>query len=222
MTPSYTLAMFGSTSASGPMRAGLVRAPVFVGCIVTASALPTEPLSTLESSSRSLRFGQQTTAATLPRKVEDVGAAIGDLRRLSGLTWDQLSRIFGVSRRALHFWASGKQMAPSNEEQLQRVLAVVRKIDRGSPSDTRAALLGVREDGTIPFDLLVDGDYERVIAVLGHGEGRPATSPTLSHEARAARAPSPPEVLVDALQDRIHVTSGAHRAAKSVKVRSGR
>lgn len=40
--------------------------------------------------------------------------------------------------------------------------------------------------------------------------------PKLSEEARAARAPRPPEELVGALQDRIHPTSGRLLAAKPI------
>jgi len=145
------------------------------------------------------------------------GTAIGELRRLSGFTWDQLARLFNVSRQSLHFWASGKPMAPSNEEHLQRLLAVVRKIDRGSASANRTALLGVREDGSLPFDLLAVGDYDRVLSLLGPGEAHRVSPPKLSDEARAARAPRPPEELVAALQDRIHPTSGRLLAAKAVR-----
>jgi DNA-binding transcriptional regulator YiaG len=161
---------------------------------------------------------EHTTAGAAVVVAEPAGAAIGELRRLSGFTWDQLARIFNVSRRSLHFWASGKPMAPSNEEHLQRLLSVVRKIDRGSASANRAALLGVREDGSLPFDLLAAGDYERVLSQLGQGKARRAAPPKLSEEARAARAPRPPEELVGALQNRIHPTSGRLRAAKAIAV----
>lgn len=110
-------------------------------------------------------------------------------------------------------------MAPSNEERLQRLLAVVRKVDRGSGSANRAALLGVREDGSIPFDLLVAGDYERVLSLLGPGEGRRVPPLKFSEESRTARAPQLPEELVGALQDRIHRDGGTARAAKSVRDR---
>jgi hypothetical protein len=124
--------------------------------------------------------------------------------------------MFSVSRRSLHFWASGKAMTPSNEEHLQRVLAVLRKIDRGAASANRTALLSVREDGSIPFDLLVNGDYDRTLSLLGPGDGRRVSPPKPSTEARAARAPRPPEELVGALQNRIHPTSGRLLAAKPI------
>jgi DNA-binding transcriptional regulator YiaG len=179
----------------------------------TAVALPHE------IAQRRLCLAAQTTAGTSVVMATSAGAAIGELRRVSGLTWEQLARLFSVSRRALHFWASGRAMTPSNEEHLQRLLAVVRKIDRGSASENRGLLLGVREDGSLPFDLLAAGDYSRVVALLGPGGGRKAVPPSgLSPEARAARAPRSPEELVGALQNRIHPASGRLLSAKPIRI----
>lgn len=162
-----------------------------------------------------------TPCATLP--VEHAAAGIAELRRLSGFTWDQLARLFNVSRRSLHFWASGKAMTPANEEHLQRVLAVLRRIDRGSAATNRTALLSVRDDGVIPFDLLSQGHYDAAAAALGSGLAvARAVAPSLSDEAKLARAPRPPEELVGALHDRVHHETGTARAAKSVRTRSGR
>jgi transcriptional regulator with XRE-family HTH domain len=145
---------------------------------------------------------------------------IGELRRLSGLTWDQLGRLLGVSRRSLCFWASGKVMAPANEEHLHRVLETIRKINRGTAAANRAVLLAVSKDGASTFDLFADGQYDRVIAGVGVGGApeRPAPKP-LSQAARDARKPPPPEELVNALQASVHREIGRPRAARSVKVR---
>ncbi|HEY5958499.1 MAG TPA: hypothetical protein VIV60_18180 [Polyangiaceae bacterium] len=212
---------FESTSADGAMRLRQLQ-PVILGCML--AGLGTSTAYTFPSSGTPqwpCRI-EQTTAGAPVTPAEPAGAAIGELRRLSGLTWDQLARIFGVSRRSLHFWASGKPMAPSNEEHLQRVLAVVRKIDRGSASANRAALLAGRKDGLLPFDLLIAKDYERVTSLLGEGDARRVPPRKLSKEPHRVRAPRAPEELVGALQDRIHRDSGAFRAAKSVRIRSGR
>ena len=208
---------FDATSAAGAMRIRQVREPVLVGFLL--AGLGTSPLcafspDVLLPSQRT----DQTSAGASISSAAASGAGISELRRLSGLTWDQLSRLFNLSRRSLHFWASGKPMAPSNEEHLQRLLAVVRRVDRGSANATRAMLLGVREDGILPFDLLAAGDYDRVLLLLGTGEPRRASPPRLSDGARAARAPRPPEELVDALHDRIHPTSGRLLASKSVSI----
>lgn len=208
------------TTSAGTMPERPAHVPVLVGCLLVGLGTSTHVISqelVLRSS-----FGVvQTTAAAVVPAAPPAGAAIGELRRLSGLTWDQLARVFGVTRRSLHFWANGKTMAPSHEEHLHRVLDVVRKVDRGAARVNRAALLGAFEDGSIPIDLLKDGHYARVIEKLGHGEARRVSPPRLSKEARAARAPRPPEELVGALHDQIHREPGASRAAKSLRVRSG-
>ena len=215
MTKSEKRLTFDATSAAGAMRIRQVREPVLVGFLLaglgTSTLCPFSPDVLLPSQ----RTDQTSTGATVSATAAS-GVGIAELRRLSGLTWDQLARLFNLGRRSLHFWASGKPMAPSNEEHLQRLLAVVRRVDRGSASANRALLLGVREDGILPLDLLAAGDYERVLSLLGAGAPRRASPPRLSDEARAARAPRPPEELVDALHDRIHPASGRLLAAKAV------
>lgn len=207
-----------STSAAGAMPAlRQVREPVLVGIMLvglgtsSAHTLPEEPLRQTSPSV------DQTTAGASAAPATPTSTAIAELRRIAGLTWDQLARLFQVSRRSVHFWASGKPMAPTNEEHLQRVLAVVRKIDRGSVGANRTVLLGACQDGSIPFDLLIARDYDRVLTLLGRGKARRASLPKLSQEARAARTPRPPEELVDALQDGIHPTSGRLLTARPIK-----
>jgi transcriptional regulator with XRE-family HTH domain len=146
-------------------------------------------------------------------------SAISELRRLTGFTWEQLARLVGVSRRSLHFWANGKEMAAANEERLWRILAVVRTVDCGSPAANRAWLLSTLSDGAVPFELLAGGKYERLAGMLG--QTRPAIEAALhggdkgTHEAGTAS----PNELVDALQDRVHLEIGKTRVAKGMKTR---
>jgi DNA-binding transcriptional regulator YiaG len=207
---------FDSTSAAGAMLHQM-REPVIIGCMLVGLGTSTV-LALAHPTAQQWQWpAAQTTAGAPAPATVLAGAAIGELRRLTGLTWEQLARFFNVSRRSLHFWASGKAMTPSNEEHLQRLLAVVRKIDRGSASENRTLLLSVREDGNLPIDLLAAGDYERVVASIGPGNGRKTVPPSkLSPEAQAARKPRPPEELVGALQDRIHPTSGNLLAARPI------
>lgn len=60
---------------------------------------------------------------------------IQQLKEDSGLTWDQLCRLFGVSRRSLHLWAAGGRMNSRNEERLAYLEQVVKAI--GSNCDER-------------------------------------------------------------------------------------
>jgi DNA-binding transcriptional regulator YiaG len=199
------------------MRPGLVGSAVICFVIsgspgtASASVAPVELV-------RAHNATHQTTAGATWVGEPDPGAAIGELRRSSGLTWDQLARLFGVDRRSLHFWASGKRMAPANEERLQRLLAVMRKIDRGSASANRAALLGALPDGALPYDHLVRGAYEFVAKQLGAGEAGRASPTPLSREAHRTRAPRAPSELVDALHDRVHPASGRLLATRPIHV----
>jgi len=147
----------------------------------------------------------------------DTSTALAELRRLSGLTWEQLAQIFGVSRRTLHFWASGKSLNARNEEHLWRLLDVLRKVDRGAADVNRAILLTDR-DGTIPIKLLEERRYDEFLQRVGEGPGRRSVArKPLSREAREARKPQPPEDLVDARQDRVHKDVGGGRAARTVR-----
>lgn len=157
---------------------------------------------------------------SLPITIESPQITIHELKKLSGLTWEQLAKIFNVSRRSLHFWASGKPMTPFNEEHLRRLLATIRYIDRGNADINRSALLQHRQGSIIPFDLLIAGKYEEVKQLLGAGKAveKPKLKP-LSPEAIASRLPPPPEDLVGALQDPIHREVGRSRPAKTTRSR---
>jgi DNA-binding transcriptional regulator YiaG len=163
----------------------------------------------------------QTNSGVPVPESQAPSAAILELRRVSGLTWDQLARLFGITRRSLHFWASGKPLTPAHEERLSRLLATVRRLDRGSAHANRTLLLGMHADGGIPFDLLVAGQYERVLALLGPGHARARPHPAaLTAAARAARAPHAPEDIAGSLPDRVHTEGGKVRVPRVAKDRT--
>jgi len=207
-----------STSASGAMLVRPIREPALVGIILIGlgtSATGAAPLAT-----QLIGLHANTSAGIAVSDARIASTGIAELRRRSGLTWEQISRLFGVSRRALHFWASGKAMTPANEEHLQRVLAVLRRIDRGSPDATRAMLVESSVGGAAPFDLLRTGHYEQAAssaAAAPYVDLSRARRP--SHKTLSARAPLPPANLVGALQDRPKERSTAVRPASSVKMR---
>lgn len=76
----------------------------------------------------------------------------------SGLTWDQLGKVFGVSRRAVHMWSNGGRLNESNARRLREFSAVVKEIQASIPSATpdevRAKLLDVGPDGVSVVDRL--------------------------------------------------------------------
>lgn len=77
------------------------------------------------------------------------------LRADSGLTWEQLAKLFGVSRRAVHLWANGGRMNAANIEHLSRLLDLLAAEHSGLTSEQRrAALLGPQASGRSRFDEL--------------------------------------------------------------------
>lgn len=181
----------------------------------TSSAPPsrwTDALTTAPQTSS----GAVTNPATPPPS-----AAIIELRRRSGLTWEQLARLFGVAPRSVHFWASGKPLNAAHEERLGRVLAVIRQIDQGQARATRAALMTAASDGVMPFDLLLTDQFAEVTERLGASSPRPMPPrPPLAAHARAARRPPPPNEQVGALHDTVHREIGRSRTPKTIKIKT--
>lgn len=210
-----------STSAAGTFFARQLREPLIVGVIVVGIGTSTQALPAIIAF-QSPRPQQQTNSGYSVELREPAAAAIAELRRLTGFTWEQVARLFNVSRRSVHFWASGSKMTVENSAHLERVLDTVRLIDRGSITENRAALLATRDDGATLLDQFAAGNYDVVISTLGLGRQRAARITTaLSPSAKAARLPRPPEELVDALQDRVYEDAGPVRAGRSVRTESG-
>ena len=141
------------------------------------------------------------------------------LRRLSGLTWDQLASLFQVDRRSVHYWASGRVMGARHEEQLGKLLAVLSWADRGTAQQNRSALLSPAGEHGLVLALLQASRYEEACAALGKGEGRREVPlPNLTSEEEQWRLPPKPEALVDAIQESIPTGTSRPRA---VRVRRG-
>lgn len=89
------------------------------------------------------------------------------LKSSSGLTWDQLARVFGVSRRTVHLWANGGRINAANAEALREFAAIVAQ-HKGTAADvTRAALLEVGADGRSLIDRFRSSRDDRASDVSG-------------------------------------------------------
>jgi len=116
-----------------------------------------------------------STRSTPPMTIEAevptaaTAKAVLDLRRLSGLTWEELASVFSVSRRAVHHWASGNAMSAAHIQHLFTALRLVRRLSRGASADVRARLLAPSATGQTGLDLLrvVDSENaDRTLATL--------------------------------------------------------
>ena len=186
----------------------------------TSSAEPTriwEAPYKHESDATASGTSHDAAATRMEIGTEATRKAVSELRRISGLTWEQLAGLFGVSRRSVHFWASGKPLNATNHQRLMRVLDVVRHADRGTAHSTRAALLDVR-GGRTAFEMLADQRFGEAHAALGRGRTRLVPALTqLSEAAQTARKPLPPDELYDAKSDRVHQEPGRARAARTAR-----
>lgn len=90
----------------------------------------------------------QATSATIAETRSDQDEVIW-LKEHSGLTWEQLGKVFGVSRRSVHLWATGGRMNEANAVQLREFTAVVRAVETDDPTKTRARLLAVTEGASV-------------------------------------------------------------------------
>jgi transcriptional regulator with XRE-family HTH domain len=84
----------------------------------------------------------------------DPAAAVRRLYAISGLTWDQLAKLFGVSRRAVHHWASGGRMNASHAEALGLLARRIGSVSAASAEERRALLLLPHSNGPSIYDEL--------------------------------------------------------------------
>jgi DNA-binding XRE family transcriptional regulator len=160
------------TSAQGSMQTQAASRPVTITVFpALAETTSTPPISDWELLVVSERTTSGLTLLFSPSasSTEATQTVVNEVRKLSGLTWEQLALALNVSRRSLHFWASGQPLSRSHEESVNQLLSTLRYINRGSAAINRRVLLSPTSDGQVPFELLVAGKYEAVKQLLGPG-----------------------------------------------------
>jgi hypothetical protein len=85
----------------------------------------------------------------------NAGAQVRELKLFSGLTWAQFAGLFGVTRRAVHFWVEGGRMSADHHMRVDRIRQALARVGGSSPDETRAALFTVGPTGWTPFAELV-------------------------------------------------------------------
>ena len=156
-------------AAVGVMLSGLLTGTAAVSPAASPPALPRTMRTFPSWSGNGLSFEDLQSLASRPITLTKEAAAVAlrpsaqpvtpaaHVRYLwdaSGLTGDQMARLFGVSRRAVHLWASGGRMNAAHHEQLARIIAIIDGLPGDSPARRRAALLAPRDDGMSLFDHL--------------------------------------------------------------------
>lgn len=154
---------------------------------------------------------------------ESTAQAVMEIRRLSGLTWEELGDLFNVSRRSIHHWASGKSVTAKHERLIHRMVAAIRHLDRGDQIATRALLLSVdRAMGVPTLNLLRGGHFEEAMGRVEDSWAPETHRTPLSRAASDTRRPPPPALLLEAEQERPAIPAKARvaRAKRTSKTMS--
>jgi hypothetical protein len=98
--------------------------------------------------------GSQTDPAQQAgvRKSTTTAEIVRNIHEDSGLTWEQISRLVGVSRRAVHMWATGAHVNARHMELLAAIGRLVAGLPASTASQRRALLLGPRPSVPSIFD----------------------------------------------------------------------
>lgn len=174
---------------------GLVSATI----LATTLFVPLAPAPTSNSLSPALdgrTSWTSTTSAHVTRRISTPSPSVTshlapadqvrDLHSMSGLTWTQLGSLFGVSRRAVHHWATGGRMNAANAELLNELSARVAALGTTGPEARRDALLA-QPDAQTPS---IVGEFRQRIAARETLVGKPARPENLldaKHDDRAVK-----------------------------------
>lgn len=114
-------------------------------------AILSTPYPRAESQSVDAR---QARPAEAPAEIasDDFAGALQFIRKQSGLTWDELALLIGVSRRAIHNWLNGSRITTRNIASIANLAEFTRNADQGSPDRTRAFLFAPRRTGRSPYE----------------------------------------------------------------------
>src|SRR6266496_575821 len=82
----------------------------------------------------------------------DISKSLTTIHSTSGLTWEEISYLLGVSRRAVHNWLNGSRVSSKNARNLANLHKFFQKIDQGDSASTRAYLLAPRESGATLYE----------------------------------------------------------------------
>ncbi len=150
------------TSSSAPERRVSTKAKhIVIAVALAAIVAPTsnmgQPVTALiggltDSSSNGTVSVPQQTEPSIKRP--SVALSVRHLYEASGLTWEQLARLFGVSRRAVHNWANGGRMTARHVEILSGLLRRIHGLAAALPADRRDLLLSPSPSGRSLFEEL--------------------------------------------------------------------
>lgn len=109
-----------------------------------------------------------------------------ELRRLSGLTNEEIAPLLGVSRRSLQSWIAGESISARKEARLRATLDAIRQLTASRAVDTRDRLLAREPQSVSAYDLLTEERYDAAVD-LALGRRRRSTPETKTSESLDAQ-----------------------------------
>lgn len=70
----------------------------------------------------------------------------------SGLSWEQLAKMFGVSKSTVHMWAANGAVAENSMTVTRKLLTILDEEKTVTPEDGKAALMRTRDNGCSLFN----------------------------------------------------------------------
>lgn len=129
-----TLALLGTSVPVAQPSQTIIVAPLYFGAhTATANAISGPGIGTQHSYPTTEEGLAATTTAE----------AVSELRSLTSFTWEQVAKLFGVSRRTVHLWAAGRKMSAPHQEQLNAVLGEARSISATTPPTQQMLFLSM-------------------------------------------------------------------------------
>ncbi|MEU8152554.1 helix-turn-helix transcriptional regulator [Micromonospora sp. NPDC048986] len=139
-----------------PSRVKHIVAAVAFAAMVMPTSNTGQPVTVIRQGLDYTSSNGATSTPTVPEAVEPPSLALSvkQLHEMSGLTWEQLSRLFGVSRRAVHNWANGGRMTARHSERLAGIYRRIAELPAGLPTERRDLLLVPASNGRSLFEEL--------------------------------------------------------------------
>ena len=103
---------------------------------------------------------------TIPAPSLKMGRAIHEVRRLTGLTWDEIADLFQVTRRSAHYWANGGALSTEHALQLAAVQKIIKRVRPRPSKELRLVLLARTASGERLLELLRSGNEEPIVRAI--------------------------------------------------------
>lgn len=149
----------------------LLLTPLFVGPDVTITSISNPLLATLtgqETAPPATRWHVKNCAPTVNKVAgsSEIPRLCQDLRRISGLTNEEIAQLLGVSRRSFQAWLAGGSISARKEARLRSVVRAVEQIHVKYFSQTRDRLFQRDKYSVSAFDLLSEGRVDAAVDLI--------------------------------------------------------